>query len=76
MTDRTIPLDAILALVRYLEHDERKHFVEMQENGEDTSNHIYNSVNAVADWFDAQLGSGAAYIRWEDRHLINQYISN
>jgi hypothetical protein len=44
------PIDAMTALVEYLECDERKHFAEMEDNGEDTSTHIYHSVKVVRDW--------------------------
>jgi hypothetical protein len=49
-----LPISAIVALVEYIEHDEREHFEEMQSDGSDTSNHIYNSVKAVALWLDGQ----------------------
>jgi hypothetical protein len=48
------PIDAILALVRYLEADERKHFECKWETGEDTSKHIYNQIKTLSDWLDAQ----------------------
>jgi hypothetical protein len=67
MTKRTIPLDAILALVRYLECDERKHFEVTQEEGEDVSNHIYNEVKAVSDWLDGQPGIPTAAEREQQR---------
>ncbi len=37
MTKKTVPLKAILALVQYLEVDERKHFERMSYAGEGTS---------------------------------------
>jgi hypothetical protein len=48
--EKAPPLAAILMLVRYLEVDERKHFECMWRNGEDTSNHIFNSIKIVSDW--------------------------
>ena len=54
MSDTKIPLQAIGKLIEYMEHDERKHYEQMKYDGEDTSNHIYNSVKAVTDWLDAQ----------------------
>jgi hypothetical protein len=38
---------AALRLVEYGEDDERKHFEEMERNGEDTDGHIYLSINKV-----------------------------
>jgi hypothetical protein len=67
MTERTIPLDAILALVRYLECDERKHFERIQYEGDDTSDHIYNEVRAVSDWLDGQPGIPTAVERERQR---------
>jgi hypothetical protein len=40
MSNVSIPLGAIIKLVEYLEHDERKHFEGMQHDGEDVSGHI------------------------------------
>jgi hypothetical protein len=56
------PVDAIVKIVEYMEHDERKHFRSMEEDGEDTSGHIFYSVQAVADWLAA---NGVA---WRDPH--------
>jgi hypothetical protein len=44
------PIDAMVALVEYLECDEAKCFAEMEDNGDDTSDHIWHSVKAVRDW--------------------------
>jgi hypothetical protein len=52
MTDTPIPLQSILALVRYLECDERKDFE--ARRARDRKNHIYNHVKAVSDWLDGQ----------------------
>jgi hypothetical protein len=56
------PVDAIKALVEYLVHDEREHFEGMRESGQSTANHIFNHVEAVADWLTA-VGVG-----WRDPH--------
>jgi hypothetical protein len=47
------PTADLVKLVEYMERDEGKHIVEMDMNGEDTSNHIYHSVRAVKDWLTA-----------------------
>jgi argininosuccinate lyase len=54
MSNVNIPFEAITKLVGYLEHDERKHFEDMRDDGEDTNGHIYHSVKAVADWLGTQ----------------------
>ena len=46
----------VLALVQYLEVDERKHFEGMRSAGEDVANHIFNSIRIVSDWLDKQPG--------------------
>jgi hypothetical protein len=40
-------LKDVLLLVEYLE-PEHKHFEEMEDNGEDTTNHIHRTADAVA----------------------------
>jgi hypothetical protein len=67
MTERPIPLDAILALVRYLECDERKHFERMQYEGDDTSDHIYNNIRTVSNWLDGRPGIPTAAERERQR---------
>jgi hypothetical protein len=67
MTGRKIPIDAILALVRYLECDERKHFECRQAESEDTADHIYNNVKTVSDWLDGQPGIPTAAERERQR---------
>ena len=47
-------LEAIFALVAYLEHDEAEDFECKREGGEDVSNHIHTRVQTVADWLDTQ----------------------
>jgi hypothetical protein len=54
LTEKTVPLKAILALVQYLEVDEGKHFERMSYAGEDTSNHVFNNIRIVSDWLDQQ----------------------
>jgi hypothetical protein len=34
--------------------DERKNFQDMQHDGEDTSDHIFHSLKAVAHWLESQ----------------------
>jgi hypothetical protein len=63
-----IPLNDILLLVAYLETDEGKHWHGKRSAGEDTSNHIFNSVKAVSDWLDTQPGMITAAER-EQRRL-------
>ena len=53
-------LRAIAELVLYLHHDERKHHEEMLNNDEDVSTHIFNAVQAVADWLNEQPGNPLA----------------
>jgi hypothetical protein len=55
-----VPIDAILALVRYLETDERKHFEARWSAGEDVSRHIYHSIKLVSDWLDTLPGVQSA----------------
>jgi hypothetical protein len=62
-----IPLQAILKLVAYLECDEGKHWEGMHRAGENTSNHIFNSVKAVSDWLDTQPGMTTAAEREQER---------
>jgi hypothetical protein len=50
VSEPSLPFAAIVALVRHFEPDERKHFEAMQDDGEDTSRHIYNSIKEVSDW--------------------------
>jgi hypothetical protein len=66
MNDVNIPFQAIVKLVEYLEHDERKHFNDMQDDGEDTAGHIYHSVKVVADWLGAQ---GVSYHNAHERMM-------
>jgi hypothetical protein len=54
MNSANIPFEAIVELVEYLEHDERRHFEDMQHDGEDVSGHIHLSVRAVTDWLADQ----------------------
>jgi hypothetical protein len=54
MSNVNIPFEAIVKLVEYMEHDERKHCEDMQHDGEDVSDHIYLSVRAVTDWLAVQ----------------------
>jgi hypothetical protein len=56
----TTPINAILALVRYLETDERKHFEARWSAGEDVSRHIYHSIKLVSDWLDTLPGVQSA----------------
>jgi hypothetical protein len=50
-----IPLTAIVKLVEYLDpSEERRHFEDMQRDGEDTSNHVWLSIKAVTEWLDSQ----------------------
>jgi hypothetical protein len=65
---KTVPLKAILALVQYLEVDERKHFERMSYAGEGTSNHVFNDIRIVSDWLDQQPGIPSAAER-ERRRL-------
>jgi hypothetical protein len=64
MSSVNIPFDAIVKLIEYMEHDEREHFEEMLDNGEDVTDpgHIYLSVKAVTDWL-ADRG-----ITWRNPH--------
>ena len=64
---QTPPLKEILALVRYLEVDERKHFEGKWLDSEDTSKHIFNSIKIVSDWLDGQPGIPAAAEREQQR---------
>jgi hypothetical protein len=66
MTD-TVPVNAILALVRYLECDEREHFEWRWSHGEDVSDHIYHSIKQVSDWLDSQPGIQSAAERERER---------
>jgi hypothetical protein len=68
LTKKTVPLKAILALVQYLEVDERKHFERMSYAGEGTSNHVFNDIRIVSDWLDQQPGIPSAAER-ERRRL-------
>jgi hypothetical protein len=61
MADKT-PLQAILALVAYLEKDEREHY---EANGH-TADHVYNHVKAVSDWLEAR-GMGTPAEREQQR---------
>src|SRR5262245_26761755 len=61
------PLKAILALVQYLEVDERKHFERLSRAGEDSSNHIFNNIRIVSDWLDQQPGIPSAEERERQR---------
>ena len=56
LADLKIPLQAILALVEYLEVDESRHFARMQEADADTRAHIFNHIKAVSDWLETQPG--------------------
>jgi hypothetical protein len=69
MTTNTkmIPLQAILALVSYLEVDEGKHFDWKCAAGADTSDHIFHSVKAVSAWLDGQPGIPTAAEREQQR---------
>jgi hypothetical protein len=68
MTDtKTIPLQAILTLVAYLETGERKHWECKRAAGEDTSSHIFHSVKVVSDWLDTQPGVPTAAEREQQR---------
>jgi hypothetical protein len=62
-----VPVNAILALVRYLECDERKHFEARWSSGEDVSRHIYHSIKQVSDWLDSQPGIPNAAERERER---------
>lgn len=62
-----VPVSAILALVQYLECDERKHFEARWSHGEDVSKHIYSSVKLVSDWLDTLPGIRSAADREKDR---------
>jgi hypothetical protein len=64
---KTPPMAAILALVRYLEADERKHFESKWMAGEDTSRHIFNDIKIVSDWLDGQPGIPTAAERERQR---------
>jgi hypothetical protein len=55
-----VPINAILALVQYLETDERKHFEARWSAGEDVSRHIYHSIKLVSDWLDTLPGVQSA----------------
>jgi len=71
---RAAPVNAILALVRYLEVDERKHFERRLSSGEDVSNHIYHSVKLVSDWLDT-LWPGMQTAAERERELLaNQLL--
>lgn len=52
MSNVNIPFEAIVKIVEHMEHDEREHYEEMLDNGEDVTDpdHIYLSVKAVTDW--------------------------
>jgi hypothetical protein len=67
MTKDNVPLQAILKLVSYLEHDEGKHWEAMRDRGEDTSRHIFNDVKAVSDWLEMQPGIPTAAEREQQR---------
>jgi hypothetical protein len=67
MTKKAPPLDQILALVRYLEADERKHFECKWLAGEDTSTHIFNNIKIVSDWLEGQPGIPTAAERERQR---------
>jgi hypothetical protein len=54
MNNVNIPFGAIVKLVEYLEHDERRHFEDIQHDGEDVSGPIYLSVATVTDWLAGQ----------------------
>jgi hypothetical protein len=62
-----VPVNAILALVKYLECDERKNFEERWSNGEDVSRHIYHSIKLVSDWLDTLPGIPTAAERESER---------
>jgi hypothetical protein len=64
--DQAIPLQAILELVTYLEHDEWKHYEEMLDAGDDTSDHIFNHVKVISDWLETR-GMGTAIGRERER---------
>ncbi len=38
---------ALVRVIDYLHRDERKHFQEMHEDGEDTSEHIFNHIMRI-----------------------------
>jgi hypothetical protein len=67
MSTNEVPVSAILALVRYLECDERKHFEKNWRCGEDVSNHIYHSIKLVSDWLDILPGIPSAAERERER---------
>jgi hypothetical protein len=67
MTDTKIPLQEILNLVEYLEHDEGRHCDAMRRRGEDTKNHIFNAVAAVSGWLETQPGMPTAAEREQTR---------
>jgi hypothetical protein len=67
MTDTKIPLQEILNLVEYLEHDEGRHHDAMHHRGEDTSHHIFNAVTTVATWLQTQPGIPTAAERERQR---------
>jgi hypothetical protein len=58
-----IPYAAIRKLAQYLEHDERKHFEAMCENGEDVSEHIYLAVREVLEWLPDDEGGGGGKLK-------------
>jgi hypothetical protein len=41
---------SLLVVLNYLEADEKKHLKEMQDKGEDTHQHIYFDIEAIAKW--------------------------
>ncbi len=71
----SIPYDAILALVRYLESDERKHFERRKHEGEDISRHIHHNICTVSDWLETipNLPSTAERERERTAFLVDAF---
>jgi hypothetical protein len=58
--DKVKVFDAVNEVVSYLWDDEHKHYDEMRENGDDVSDHIWNSVALLSLWLDEQDPDGKA----------------
>jgi hypothetical protein len=52
--DDKVPVKSLIKIVDYMARDEWRHFQEMQDAGEDTSDHIHHSVQAVGEWLESQ----------------------
>jgi hypothetical protein len=52
--DDKVPVQSIIKIIDYMARDEWNHFRAMQDAGDDTSGHIYRSVNVVGEWLESQ----------------------